>query len=247
MLALLYFLFSVASLAASLGKTESADYLRRFLLSNLKLLYSQGVLVEQITNVFITKTFPIQYSTVYMTGLYAESHGVVASNMFDFTTFNETDPFWWTKPRHSGYKKPWHSGEGASATVDDNVGLLLSELKRLGLWGRVNVIVTSDQGMAQYYTDRIIRLDECHHPDNYSVVDLTLAAIIPNGARCFLAGEGCVNTSLMVGLVVEVLLVLTTLTGLFKLWRPRRQSASRPFQHISIQDDDVDDADPLLD
>lgn len=41
-----------------------ADYLRRFPMPNLKLLYSQGVLVEQLTNVFITKTFPNHYSLV---------------------------------------------------------------------------------------------------------------------------------------------------------------------------------------
>ncbi len=41
-----------------------ADYLKRFPMPNLKLLYSQGVLVEQLTNVFITKTFPNHYSLV---------------------------------------------------------------------------------------------------------------------------------------------------------------------------------------
>lgn len=41
-----------------------ADYLRRFPMPNLKLLYSRGVLVEQLTNVFITKTFPNHYSLV---------------------------------------------------------------------------------------------------------------------------------------------------------------------------------------
>lgn len=41
-----------------------ADYLQRFPMLNLKLLYSQGVLVEQLTNVFITKTFPNHYSLV---------------------------------------------------------------------------------------------------------------------------------------------------------------------------------------
>ncbi|XP_029543819.1 bis(5'-adenosyl)-triphosphatase enpp4 isoform X1 [Oncorhynchus nerka] len=467
MLVLLYFLFTFASLAASEGQTRSgkrcdagvaapipvllvsfdgfrADYLQRFTLPNLKLLYSQGVLVEQLTNVFITKTFPNHYSLV--TGLYAESHGVIASNMYDhvthkhFTIFNDTDPFWWNEAEplwvtalDCGYKTgvamwpgsdlpirnrtathfmPYNpsvtfsqrlanvtdwltGGQGkgeepvsfaalyweepdrtghmygpdntthigqALKEVDDNVGLLMSELMRAGLWGHVNVIITSDHGMAQCSTDRIIRLDDCLHPDNYSVVDLTpIAAIIPNRdpkavfsllsgchthmtaylkkdipdrlhyrnndriqpiilvadegwtivqrgglprlgdhgydntlpsmhpflvavgpgflpgyrlpllqsvdvypimcqllgvppapnngslsqARCFLAGEDCVDIPLVVGLVVGVLLVLTTLTGLFKLWRPRRQSSSRPFQRLSIQDDDDDD--PLLD
>ncbi|CAB1335314.1 unnamed protein product [Coregonus sp. 'balchen'] len=393
-----------------------ADYLRRFPLPNLKLLYSQGVLVEQMTNVFITKTFPNHYSLV--TGLYAESHGVVASNMYDpptqkhFITFNNTDPFWWNEATplwvtalDCGYKTGVAMWPGSDVAIRNrtathfipynpsvtfsqrlaNVTHWLTggqgkgeepvlfaalyweepdrtELKRVGLWGHVNVIVTSDHGMAQCSTDRIIRLDDCLHPDNYSVVDLTpVAAIIPNGdpkavfsllsgchahmtaylkkdipdrlhyrnndriqpiilvadegwtivqrgglphlgdhgyditlssmhpflaaagpgflpgyrlpllqsvdvypimcqllgvppapnngslsqARCFLAGEGCVDVPLVVGLVVGVLLVLTTLTGLFKLWRPRRQSSSRPFQRILIQDDDDDE--PLLD
>lgn len=43
-----------------------ADYLQRFSMPNLKLLYSQGVLVEQLNNVFITKTFPNHYSLVRM-------------------------------------------------------------------------------------------------------------------------------------------------------------------------------------
>lgn len=41
-----------------------ADYLNRFPMQNLKLLYSEGVLVEELTNVFITKTFPNHYSLV---------------------------------------------------------------------------------------------------------------------------------------------------------------------------------------
>lgn len=64
--------------------------------------------------------------------------------------------------------------------VDDNVGLLVSELKRTGLWGRINVVITSDHGMAQCSAERLIRLDSCLHPDSYVVVDLTpVAAIIP--------------------------------------------------------------------
>jgi len=57
----------------------------------------------------------------------------------------------------------------------------MSELKRTGLWGRVNLLVTSDHGMAQCSAERLIRLDDCLHPDNYTLVDLTpVAALIPN-------------------------------------------------------------------
>lgn len=41
-----------------------ADYLKKFPMPNLKLLYSQGVLVEELNNIFITKTFPNHYTLV---------------------------------------------------------------------------------------------------------------------------------------------------------------------------------------
>nr|XP_061803442.1 bis(5'-adenosyl)-triphosphatase enpp4-like [Nerophis lumbriciformis] len=238
-----------------------ADYLQRFPMHNLTRLYSQGVLVEQLTNVFVTKTFPNHYSLV--TGLYAESHGILASSMYDpsshkhFHISNSSDPMWWNEAtpiwisaHEAGYRtaiamwpgsdvaihnqtpthflpyssevtfrerldnvtkwmlgsekvegakfaalyweEPDRSGhiygpENTSAIgkvlkeVDDNIGLLISELNRTGLWDRVNVVVTSDHGMAQCSPDRLIRLDDCLHPDNYTLVDLTpVAALIPN-------------------------------------------------------------------
>ncbi|KAE8278644.1 Bis(5'-adenosyl)-triphosphatase enpp4 [Larimichthys crocea] len=227
---------------------------------NLKFLYSQGVLVEQLNNVFITKTFPNHYSLV--TGLYAESHGMLASYMYDpvshkhFNASNGTDPLWWSEAQplwltalDSGYKTAammwpgsdvtignrtathfhrydasvtfqqrlgnvtkWILGDGKEPgvkfaalyweepdrsghifgpenttamskvlkEVDDNIGLLISELNRTGLWGHINIMVTSDHGMAQCSADRLIRLDHCLHPDNYTVVDLSpVAAIFP--------------------------------------------------------------------
>lgn len=237
-----------------------ADYLKWFPMTNLKSLYSQGVLVEEMTNVFTTKTFPNHYSLV--TGLYAESHGIVASNMYDphtnkhFHVANSSDPSWWGEAEPlwitalgAGYKTAammwpgsevpihnrtathfqqydpfmtfrdrlgnltqWIRGNGKEEgakfaalyweepdksghlygpenitmmrevlkEVDDNIGLLISELKAADLWGRINVIVTSDHGMAQCYPDRVIALDKCLHPDNYTLVDLTpVAALIP--------------------------------------------------------------------
>ncbi|XP_040888085.1 bis(5'-adenosyl)-triphosphatase enpp4 isoform X2 [Toxotes jaculatrix] len=420
-----------------------ADYLKRFPMPNLKLLHSQGVLVEQLTNVFITKTFPNHYSLV--TGLYTESHGMLANNMYDpishkhFHIGNNTDPMWWSEAQplwvtalRYGYKtaammwpgsdviignrtathffhynpsvtfqqrvgnvtnwmlgneteqgvkfaalyweEPDRSGhmygpDNATAMgkalkeVDDNIGLLMSELKRTGLWGRVNILVTSDHGMAQCSAERLIRLDDCLHPDNYTLVDLTpVAALIPlkdpeavfallkkchphmtaylkraipdrlhyrnneriqpiiliadegwtivrrgnklprlgdhgydnalpsmhpflaavgpsfrrgyrisslqsvdiyplmchllsvppqpnngtlNHSRCLLAAETCWDVPLVIGLVVGVLLVLTTITVLFRFLSHRRHlSGPRPFQRLQIEDDDDDD--PLL-
>ena len=121
-----------------------ADYLKTYPMPNLKSLYSQGVLVEELANVFVTKTFPNHYSLVNMllllfkgvielwrskqnqqwlpsfpsqvTGLYAESHGILASNMYDpasnktFAT-HSNDPMWWSQAEplwltalDSGYK-----------------------------------------------------------------------------------------------------------------------------------------------
>uniref|UniRef100_A0A3Q0SHW3 bis(5'-adenosyl)-triphosphatase n=1 Tax=Amphilophus citrinellus TaxID=61819 RepID=A0A3Q0SHW3_AMPCI len=413
-----------------------ADYLKRFPMPNLKLLYSQGVLVEQLTNVFITKTFPNHYSLV--TGLYAESHGILASNMYDpishkhFSVHNDSDPMWWNGAQplwitalDSGYKTAAMMWPGSDVTignrtathffhydphvtfqerlgnvtnwmlgnkkfaalyweepdrtghtfgpdnitamgkvlkeVDDNIALLMSELKRTGLWGQINILITSDHGMAQCSADRLIRLDDCLPPDNYTLVDLTpVAALIPkedaeavfsqlkkchphmkaylkktipdrlhyrnnarvqpiiliadegwtivqrgnklprlgdhgydnalpsmhpflaatgpsfrqgyqlsslesvdvyplmcrllsvppqpnNGtltqARCLLAAETCVDVPLVIGLVVGVLLVLTTITG--ESLNIRRPSGSRPFQRLQVDYDDDDD-DPLL-
>lgn len=237
-----------------------ADYLQRFPMPNLKLLYSQGVLVEQLTNVFITKTYPNHYSLV--TGLYAESHGIVSSNMYDPVTHkrfqlpNDTDPVWWSEAQplwitalDSGYKTAammwpgsevifgnrtathfspydasvtfqqrlgnvtnWMLGNGKEEgvkfaalyweepdrsghifgpdnttamgkvlkEVDDNIGLLMSELKRTGLWDHINILITSDHGMTQCSAERLIKLDDCIDPDNYTLVDLTpVAALIP--------------------------------------------------------------------
>lgn len=65
--------------------------------------------------------------------------------------------------------------------MDNNIGLLMSELKRAGLWGHINVILTSDHGMAQCSPERLIQLDDCLHPDNYTLVDLSpVAALIPH-------------------------------------------------------------------
>lgn len=56
----------------------------------------------------------------------------------------------------------------------------MSELQRTGLWGRINVVITSDHGMAQCSSDRVIHLDDCLHPDNYTALELSpVASIIP--------------------------------------------------------------------
>ncbi|XP_061052111.1 bis(5'-adenosyl)-triphosphatase ENPP4 isoform X2 [Eubalaena glacialis] len=78
-----------------------ADYLHNYEFPHLQNFIKEGILVEQVKNVFITKTFPNHYSIV--TGLYEESHGIVANSMYDvitkkhFSDINDKDPFWWNE------------------------------------------------------------------------------------------------------------------------------------------------------
>ncbi|CAL8290223.1 unnamed protein product [Lota lota] len=422
-----------------------ADYLRQYHMPHLELLYRGGVLVEELTNIFSTKTFPNHYSLV--TGLYAESHGIMASNMYDaatnktFSIARDKDPFWWNQalplwltaldsnystaaamwpgsdvairnrtathflPYNSSvtfaerlakvtgwlkgseqergvmfaalyWEEPDMSGHRfgpdnttamaeALREVDDHVGLLVSELQRAGLWGRVNVLVTSDHGMAQCSAQRLIRLDDCLHPHNYTLVDLApVTALLPtqdadtvfslldkchphmtayqkkgipdrlhyrnnprvqpiilladegwmivqrgdrlptlgnhgydnalpsmhpflaasgpgfrrgyrmsglksvdvyplmcrllgvppapnNGslaqARCLLSGERCLEGAVVAGVVVGVLLLLTTITCLFGLMRPRLPRGALQFQRLQLEEEEDDDDEPLLD
>ncbi|XP_027694133.1 bis(5'-adenosyl)-triphosphatase ENPP4 isoform X2 [Vombatus ursinus] len=78
-----------------------ADYLKKYELPHLHKFIEEGVLVEHVKNVFITKTFPNHYSIV--TGLYEENHGIVANSMYDaetqkrFSESKDKDPFWWNE------------------------------------------------------------------------------------------------------------------------------------------------------
>ncbi|KAL2099161.1 hypothetical protein ACEWY4_005641 [Coilia grayii] len=417
-----------------------ADYLKMYSFPHLQNFFSDGVRVDHLTNVFTTKTFPNHYSLV--TGLYAESHGILASRMYDpqtnkTFTIGSDDPYWWDEAtpiwvsvQNSGYKSaaamwpgsdlkiqnhtathffhynpkvtfkerlgnltswlkndpevrfaalyweepdrtghmygPDNTAEMSKALreVDDNIGLLMEQLQQAGLWGRINIILTSDHGMAQCSQERLIKLDSCISRTEYLVVDLTpVAAIIPqnstavsrvfsllnkchphmkaymkadiperlhykhndriqpiilvadegwtiiqngslprlgdhgydnslpsmhpflaahgpafrkgyhlsgfnsidiyplmchllgipalpnNGSfvkvRCMLVNETCADLAVTVGVVIGVLIVLTTLTCLFRLMKGRGPSPSRPFARLQLQDDDDDD--PLLD
>ncbi|XP_036270993.1 ectonucleotide pyrophosphatase/phosphodiesterase family member 5 [Pipistrellus kuhlii] len=57
------------------------DYLYRVPTPHFHHVMKHGVRVKQVTNIFITKTYPNHYTLV--TGLFAENHGVVANDMFD--------------------------------------------------------------------------------------------------------------------------------------------------------------------
>ncbi|KAI4872739.1 hypothetical protein NFI96_026978 [Prochilodus magdalenae] len=57
------------------------DYVNRVPTPNFRALMDEGVQVEKVENTYITKTFPNHYTLV--TGLHAESHGIVANEMYD--------------------------------------------------------------------------------------------------------------------------------------------------------------------
>lgn len=236
------------------------DYIYRVPTPNFRILMDEGVMVKQVESAYITKTFPNHYSLV--TGLYAETHGIVANEMYDPVlnrSFSmETDsiydsrwweaavPLWvtiqkaggrsgaamwpgsdvkihgmfpnqyllynasvsfetrvewiiewfsapkeeavdfgvlyWEEPDESGHKLgPQNSlMDAVIAGIDEKLGFLMNELKKAGLYEKVNLIVTSDHGMAQLSTDYIIELDEYVSRDLYTWVDKSpVVGILP--------------------------------------------------------------------
>uniref|UniRef100_A0A8B9SCF3 bis(5'-adenosyl)-triphosphatase n=1 Tax=Apteryx owenii TaxID=8824 RepID=A0A8B9SCF3_APTOW len=241
-----------------------ADYLKTYKLPHLQEFIEDGVLVRQVTNTFITKTFPNHYSIV--TGLYEESHGIVANDMYDadarktFSQFNDSDPFWWNEavpiwvtnqqgnrtsaaamwpgtdvkihnttphffmkynfsvtfeervekivmwlnnsnppvsfatlyweePDVSGHKYGPDDTENMRKVleqVDNHIGFLTNKLKALGLWDTINVIITSDHGMAPCSAQKLIILDGCIGRNNYTLIDKSpVAAVLPRRNKTY--------------------------------------------------------------
>lgn len=240
------------------------DYIDRVPTPNFHALMKEGVQVEQVENIYITKTFPNHHSLV--TGLYAETHGIVANEMYDpslnMTFSMETDsvydsrwwdqavPLWVTVQRAGGrsgaamwpgsdvkirgtypdrylpynasvpfetrvqrviewfsapqgeavdfavlyWEEPDESGhmlgpesplmDGVIADIDAKLGFLREELRKAGLYDRMNLIVTSDHGMMQLSTEKIIELDEYVSRDSYTWVDKSpVVGIVPNEGK----------------------------------------------------------------
>lgn len=75
------------------------DYPELYNLSNFNSLIQRGVKAKYIENNFATVTFPLHFTMV--TGLFEETHGIVANTMYDsklnatasFDTMNDTK--WW--------------------------------------------------------------------------------------------------------------------------------------------------------
>nr|XP_043904339.1 ectonucleotide pyrophosphatase/phosphodiesterase family member 5 isoform X1 [Solea senegalensis] len=240
------------------------DYIDRVPTPNFRLLMDEGVTVEQVENIYITKTFPNHYTLV--TGLYAETHGIVANEMYDPTlnrsfsieTESIYDPRWWEEavplwvtiqksggrsgaamwpgsdvkihgmfpsqflPYNSSvsfetrvgriidwfsapkedavdfgvlyWEEPDESGhllgpqsslmDAVIAGIDEKLGFLINELKKAGLFEKVNLIVTSDHGMTQLFADNIIELDEYVSRDLYTLVDRSpVVGILPKEGK----------------------------------------------------------------
>lgn len=236
------------------------DYINRVPTPNFDALMEEGVKVDKVENAYITKTFPNHYSLV--TGLYAETHGIVANEMFDpvlnqsfsMETASMYDPRWWeeavplweTNQREGGrsgavmwpgsdveihgmypthylpynasvpfesrveqiiewfsgpeeeavdfgvlyWEEPDESGHNVGpesslmdvviADIDDKLGYLRNELRKAGLYERINLVVTSDHGMTQLSTEKIIELDEYVSRELYTWVDKSpVVGILP--------------------------------------------------------------------
>ena len=63
------------------------DYMAKVHTPNLNFIASNGIKAKHLINTFVTKTFPNHFTLV--TGLYEESHGIVANTFFD-PVFNDT-------------------------------------------------------------------------------------------------------------------------------------------------------------
>ncbi|KAG5846385.1 hypothetical protein ANANG_G00114380 [Anguilla anguilla] len=238
------------------------DYVQRVATPNFHALMEEGVRVEQVESAYITKTFPDHYTLV--TGLYTESHGIVANEMYDpdlNLTFSmdhpsARDPRWWdgaeplwatnqraghgsgaamwpgtdveirgTYPTHFlpynasvgfearvrslvgwfardpsvrlgllYWEEPDVSGhafgpdsslmDAVIADVDAKLGFLRRELQRAGLYERLNLVVTSDHGMAQMSGERVVELDAYLSRDAYTWIDKSpVVGILPQEGK----------------------------------------------------------------
>lgn len=240
------------------------DYVNRVPTPNFNALMDEGVKVEKVENAYITKTFPNHYSLV--TGLYAETHGIVANEMFDpvlnqsfsmetasmydsrwweeavpiwetnqraggrsgavmwpgsdveihgmypsrYLPYNASVPFetrveqiieWFSGPEEEAvdfgvlyWEEPDESGHNLGpesslmdvviADIDDKLGYLRNELRKAGLYERINLVVTSDHGMTQLSTDKIVELDEYVPRELYTWVDKSpVVGILPKEGK----------------------------------------------------------------
>lgn len=62
--------------------------------------------------------------------------------------------------------------------VDRTLGYLIDELKRLNMWPNINIILTSDHGMAEVSSERVIIIDEIIDMNEVTIIDWSPVAMI---------------------------------------------------------------------
>jgi predicted AlkP superfamily pyrophosphatase or phosphodiesterase len=77
----------------------------------------------------------------------------------------------------------WYGPESDSVLValreaDRTLGYLVSELERIGVWPNVNIIITSDHGMAEVSNDKVIIIDDIINMDDVEVHDWSPVAML---------------------------------------------------------------------
>ncbi|KAI0076312.1 Phosphodiest-domain-containing protein [Panus rudis PR-1116 ss-1] len=121
--------FKKTSLIVSIDGLR-ADYLDRGLTPHLLAISKKGLRAKSMKPVFPTLTFPNHWAL--MTGLYAESHGIVANNFWDPNSGQE---FHYNRAS-SSWNSSWWFGEPMWETAERS-GLTTANLMwyvRFGLW-----------------------------------------------------------------------------------------------------------------
>lgn len=93
---------------------------------------------------------------------------------------------YWEEPDESGHNLGPQSPlmDVVIADIDEKLGFLINELKKAELYDKVNLIVTSDHGMAQLSPEKIIELDEYVSRDLYTWVDKSpVVGIMPKEGK----------------------------------------------------------------
>lgn len=102
------------------------DYPDIYQLPNFNLLLKRGVRVKHIDNSFATVTFPSHFTIV--TGLFEETHGIIANQIYDpisgtsAVPSNMTDSKWWSQ---NPYTQPiWISNQLANDSFERHSGVI---------------------------------------------------------------------------------------------------------------------------
>ncbi|KAL0967137.1 hypothetical protein UPYG_G00248270 [Umbra pygmaea] len=93
---------------------------------------------------------------------------------------------YWEEPDESGHNLGPESPlmDVVIADIDDKLGFLRNELRKKGLYERVNLIVTSDHGMTQLSEDKVIELDKYLDRELYTWVDKSpVVGILPREGK----------------------------------------------------------------